>query len=230
MNPSCDCIIPFYNEGPKPLYVVESLLNVKSISKIIIVDDGSEDKSTYEKLQTNFPQIIVIRLKKNTGKANAIKEGLKYSKSEYIFLFDGDHTFIKTNEIDNAILKITNNPKIDMIILRKLKDDTVIISRYFRHDTIFSGERILRLSNLKEIYKKSFSDYQIEIAINTYMVKNKKKVYWMPSSVNSDNKWKKWGWTEGTKRALNMFTGFISYAGWQNFILQTLFFCQKEIT
>lgn len=226
MKKTCGCIIPFFNEGTKPIYVVECILKINNISKIIIVDDGSTDKSTYEILRVKFPQTTTIRLEKNSGKANAVKEGLKHVKSEYVFLFDGDHTNIKSDEIENAIQKINNNSKIDMIILRKLKDDTVVVSRYFRHDTIFSGERILRKNDLEEIYKSNFSDYQIEVAINTYMMKNKKIVYWMPSSINSNNKWKKWGWVEGSKKAFNMFKGFVQYAGWRNFIWQTLFFCR----
>lgn len=230
MKVPCDCIIPFFNEGIKPLYVVESVLKIKQISKIIIVDDGSSDKSTYKKLRAKFPQIIAVRLEKNSGKANAVREGLKRSTAEYIFLMDGDHTNIKTDEMENAILKITHHFEIDMIILRKIKDETVMVSRYFRHDIIFSGERILKINDLKEIYKRNFSGYQIEVAINSYMMKNKKRVYWMPSSVNSHNKWQKWGWIEGTKRALNMFKGFIEYAGWRNFIWQTLFFCRQKVS
>jgi len=228
MKNKFDCIVPYYNEGLKPLDIVNALTKVKSISKIIAVDDGSDNNLTYLKLKAKFPQVISIRLKTNNGKANAVKEGLKYVKAEYVFLVDGDHTNINLNEMENAIERITNNPEIDMIILRKMEEETIIVSRYFRHDVIFSGERILRKSDLEEIYKNNFSDYQIEMVINTYMMRNKKSVYWMPSSVHSKNKWVKWGWFEGTKRALNMFKGFIKYAGWRNFIWQTLFFCRNK--
>lgn len=228
MKSKCDRIIPFYNEGLKPIGVIEALTKIKSISKIIIVDDGSNDESTYLQIKTRFPQLKLIRLKTNTGKSNAIREGLKYTNAEYVFLFDGDHTNIKSDEIVHAIKKISDNPEIDMIILRKMEDKTVMISRYFRHDIIFSGERILKKSDLDKIYINSFSDYEIEVAINTYMMKNKKLVYWLPSSVHSKNKWAKWGWVLGTKRASNMFKGFIKYAGWRNFIWQTIFFCRKE--
>lgn len=228
-NIQVSCIIPFYNEELRSVKTVESIVKVKGISKIIVVDDGSSNDRAYREIKSRFPKVISIRLKTNSGKTNAIKEGLKHVNAEYVFLFDGDHTNIKTNEIENAIQKITSNSQIDMIILRKIKDETVKVSRFIRHDTIFSGERILRRRDLEKIYQNNISDYQIEMAINTYMMRNKKKVYWVLSSVNSFNKWEKWGWLEGTKRGREMFKGFVSYAGWKNFIWQTLFFCRYEV-
>lgn len=228
MKDLCDCIIPFYSEELRPVKVVELILKVKNISKIIVVDDGSPDGKAYFAIKHRFPQVFLIRLNTNSGKAYAIKEGLKRVNTNYVILIDGDHTNIKVDEIEGAIQKIINNPEIDMIILRKIKDETVKVSRFIRHDTIFSGERILKTNDLKKIYQNKFSDYQIEMAINTYMMRNKKNVYWMPSSVNSFNKWEKWGWFEGTKRSLKMFKGFVSYAGWKNLIWQTLFFCRDE--
>lgn len=228
MKDSCDCIVPFYNEELRPVKVVESIIKIKSISKIIVIDDGSPDTKAYSEIKRRFPQIVLIRLNTNSGKANAIKEGLKHVNSDYVFLIDGDHITIKIDEIENAIHKSINNPEIDMIILRKVEDETVKVSRFIRHEIIFSGERILRTSDLKNVYQNTFSDYQIEMAINTYMMRNRKNVYWMPSSVHAFNKWEKWGYYEGTKRSLRMFNGFVSYAGWKNFIWQTLFFCRDK--
>ena len=46
MKNICDCIIPFYNEGSRAVHVVGSVLKVKNLSKIIVVDDGSADRRT----------------------------------------------------------------------------------------------------------------------------------------------------------------------------------------
>ena len=89
MKAPCDCIIPFFNEGSKVLCVVESILKVKNIYRIIVIDDGSNDKTSYLTLKTKFPQVVSIRLKINQGKANAVKEGLKYVKNNYIILLMG---------------------------------------------------------------------------------------------------------------------------------------------
>lgn len=227
-NTQVSCIIPFYNEELRPVKVVESIVKVKGISKIIVVDDGSIDNRAYSKIKSRFPQVISIRLKTNNGKVNVVKEGLKYATSDYVLLIDGDLTNIKANEFENAISKIIENPEIGMIILRRVEDKSVAISHWIRHDIIFSGQRILKRADLEKVFENKVDGYQLEVAINTYMVKSKKIVYWIPSSVHNLLKFPKWNFIEGWKIGLEMFAGFVNYAGWRNFIWQTLFFCRKE--
>lgn len=226
MNISCDCIVPFFNEGMRPLSVVESILKVKNLSKIIVVDDGSADTSICEELRTEFPEIILIRLEKNTGKTNAVKVGLKQAVAKYVILIDGDLSDIKTNEIEKAIEKITHNPDIDMIILSVVTD--LMKKDWFRWYTILSGQRILRKEDLSKIYQKNFSGFQLEAAINDYMINNKKKSYWMPSSIRNISKYRKWGRVEGIRRFFSLVKEFSDYTGWRNLVWQTLFFCRTE--
>lgn len=226
---SCDCIIPFYNEGSKPISVIESVLKIKNLSKIVVVDDGSTDNTTYLQLKTRFPQVTSIRLKQNSGKANAVKEGLIYATAQYVLLLDGDLTNIKTNELESAIEKITSSTEIDMIIMRRVEDKTVAISRWIRHDIIFSGQRVLRRNDLERIFKNKITGYQLEVAINTYMIRDNKTVYWLPSTIHNLHKFQKWSFIEGWKMGITMFIGFITYAGWRNFLKQTLFFCRNKV-
>ncbi|MDO8611027.1 MAG: glycosyltransferase [bacterium] len=226
MKTICDCIIPFYNEGPKPLKVVEVLLKVKSISKIITIDDGSNSDLTYLELKTKFPQVISIRLEINSGKANVVKEGMKYTKSEYVFFVDGDLTNVIPIEIENTIKKIVNNPKIDMIILKLVTN--IMKSDPFRLYTILSGQRILKKSDLEKIYENNFSGFQLEVAINDYMIKNCKKVFWMNSSIQNLSKYRKWGRIKGIKKVFSLFKEIADYIGWNGFIQQILFFCKQE--
>lgn len=227
MKMTCDCIVPFYNEALKPLEVIEALLKVKSISNIIVVDDGSDNDSTYLKLKEKFTQITSIRLKTKSGKANAVKEGLKYVKTEYVFLVDGDLTNVIPSEIENTIQKIVNNPEIDMIILKLVTD--IMKSDPLRLYTVLSGQRILRKFDLDKIYENKFSGFQVEAAINQYMINNNKKVFWTPSSIHNLSKYRKWGKLEGTKRVFSLFKEIANFIGWKNFIRQILFFCKQEI-
>ncbi len=229
MKISCNCIIPFYNEGSRVLEVAKAVGEINGISKIIFVDDGSKSNATYIRLKRQSPKITVVRLEKNKGKSEAIKEGLKYVDSDLVFLLDGDLLNIKANEFENAIQQISNNKRIDMIILRRMTDKTVIFSRWLRHDIIYSGQRILKTHDLNEIYKNKIVGYQIEVAINTYMMRNRKLVYWMPSTIQNLPKQIKWGWTKGNKNSLSMFKDFVIYAGLRNFIWQTALFCHKKV-
>lgn len=226
MKITCDCIVPFYNEGLKPLEVIDSLIKVKSISKIITIDDGSEDNSTYLKLKTKYPQITSIKLKTNSGKAEAVKEGLEYIESTYVFLVDGDLTGVISSEFDNTIQKIISNSNIDMIILPLVTE--LMKNDWFRVYVILSGQRILRVKDLLNVYKDNFSGFQIEVAINKYMIDRQKNVFWMSSSIRNPSKYKKWGLLEGLKKMFSLFKEIIKYTGWRHFIWQVLFYCKQE--
>lgn len=217
-------IIPFYNEGLKPIQVVESIIGLKSLSKVIVIDDGSESNQTYLELKSRFPTVAVIRLNSNKGKATAVKEGLKYVNSEYVFLLDGDLTNIKAQEIENAFAEITFNPEIGMIILRRVEDETVAISHWLRHDIIFSGQRILRTEDLRNVFKTNVTGYQLENAINTYMIKGRRKVYWMPFSIHNKHKTAKWGLFGGLKQGFSSVPYYVNKMG----LWQTLFFCRDK--
>ena len=41
---SCSCIIPFYNEGDRILWVLSELLKVEEFDEFILVNDWSTDK------------------------------------------------------------------------------------------------------------------------------------------------------------------------------------------
>lgn len=226
LNTQVSCIIPFYNEELRPVKVVESISKVKGISKIIVVDDGSSSDQAYSEIKSKFPKVISIRLNKNGGKANAIKEGLKHVYSEYVFLVDGDIKNVKPIEFEDAINKIVRNQQIDMIILPLVTE--LMKNDWFRVYTILSGQRILKTFDLLKIYENKPSGFQIEAAINAYMMDINKKVFWMPSSIKNLSKYGKWGMMQGIKRMLCMFKEIIKYLGLKNFIRQSLFFCRKE--
>lgn len=228
MKNSCDCIIPFYNEELRPLNVVETVLQIKTLSKIIVVDDGSIDQTTFLTLKKNFPQIKVIRLEKNSGKANAVKEGLKYVTTPFVLLLDGDLMNIKTEELENIILKITTNPKIDMIIL-EIKGDNLLIDSLFRKYIFQGGNRIIKKSDLLEIFKQKLKGYQLEVAINKYMIKNHKKIYYIKCSALNPHKIYKLSFLTGWFKDLQMDLSIVSYLGLIDYLKQMLFFCRKEI-
>lgn len=79
-------VIPAYNEAKTIEQVVERARQV--VDKVIVVDDGSIDK-TAEIARAAGAEVVV--LKKNMGKAHALKRGLKNcSGYDAVVLLDGD--------------------------------------------------------------------------------------------------------------------------------------------
>lgn len=91
-------IIPVYNEEKTILEILEKLLGVRDVFEIIIVDDGSIDKTLsqlkkfHKKLSAKQAKKIKIFSKENEGKGSAVRFGLEK--------VTGDHTMIQDADLE----------------------------------------------------------------------------------------------------------------------------------
>ena len=85
-------IIPCYNEQNTIVEIVNRIIDQKEIDKeIIVIDDCSSDQTRnilQEKLNDKIDHLILN--KKNFGKGNSIKEGIKHANGDYILIQDAD--------------------------------------------------------------------------------------------------------------------------------------------
>jgi glycosyltransferase involved in cell wall biosynthesis len=111
-------IIPVYNEEEGIQVVLEEMnavLEKTDIRKeIIVVDDGSNDK-TAEKLQ-NLSYIKILRNPMNMGYGAAIKKGIQAAKFEWIGITDGDGTY-PNGMIPDLLAKMEDS---DMVVGARL--------------------------------------------------------------------------------------------------------------
>lgn len=85
-------VVPVYNEeGNVSLLTerIETALKGKRY-EIILVDDGSTDKTRQEIKSMNNPNVVLIELRKNYGQSLALAAGFDYAKGDYIITMDGD--------------------------------------------------------------------------------------------------------------------------------------------
>ncbi|MCI0616687.1 glycosyltransferase, partial [bacterium] len=88
--PIFSVVIPTYNRGHVLTRAIQSVLNQTfSDFELIIVDDGSTDKSLELVEQINDPRIFYIR-QENQGVSAARNAGVKVSKGKYITFLDSD--------------------------------------------------------------------------------------------------------------------------------------------
>lgn len=79
-------VIPAYNEQESIAEVVRRCLN--HVDEVIVVDDGSQDRTAEKAIEAGAR---VVRLERNTGKANAVREGLKLARGySEVFILDAD--------------------------------------------------------------------------------------------------------------------------------------------
>jgi glycosyltransferase involved in cell wall biosynthesis len=225
LNAQTTCIIPFYNEGYRVLQVLETVTQIESIAQVVCIDDGSTD-NTAELIRENWPNVDLVVLPQNEGKAAAIRYGLQKAKYENILLMDADLQSINKAEVEKAIQAIARH-NLDMLILRRVNAPWFV--KFDRGDTLLSGERIVKRKDLVNILNQEVNGYQIELAINLYMQKHKRDVRWMHWSATNTYKAKKLGLVEGYKHEFKMFTDIVLYAGLKNIIRQITLFATKEV-
>ena len=113
-------IVPVFNEEKGIENVVKTLQKILEVSnlkyEIIIVDDGSTDKSA--DILKNIEGIKFIQHPRNIGYGGALKTGIKKAKGDYIIITDGDGTY--PNEMIPELVKyIYEN---DMVVGARAKD------------------------------------------------------------------------------------------------------------
>jgi glycosyltransferase involved in cell wall biosynthesis len=196
-------IVPLYNEEKTLLDILNNLYKLKDHQEniqIIVVNDGSTDRSQ-EILDENknLYDDVIVNLT-NNGKGNAVRKGLEVSRGEYVTFQDAD---LEYDPMD--FLKFIN-------LINKFSPDLIIGSRfnysdYTRSHYIFNkiGNKFLTfLFNI--FYNTTFTDiyscyacfkknllngekiktngFEQHAEILTKVIKNGKKYYEVPINYN----------------------------------------------
>ncbi len=107
-------IVPAYNEEKALGKTIESLLKLSYPNiEIIIIDDGSTDRTLEVARSYAQNDAVNIVTKPNGGKWDALNAGIKAAKGEFIVCIDAD-TLLDKNAIQHLI-KHFRNPKIGAV-------------------------------------------------------------------------------------------------------------------
>lgn len=103
-------VIPNWNGKRFLPACLESLfkLNYGQV-EVVVVDNGSADGSV-ELLQSDYPQVKLIRFQKNTGFSVAVNAGIKNSRGEYVALLNND-TVVEPDWISEMVRVLDEHPE-----------------------------------------------------------------------------------------------------------------------
>jgi glycosyltransferase involved in cell wall biosynthesis len=205
------CIIPAYNEEnriEKILLTVVPLIG-KVIQEVIVVDDGSRDKT--REVVKKFAKVNLIEKNINGGKSAAVADGIKASKGDYICLLDADLKNLNEKNIRDLISPIENGLA-DVAISYRKNAWPLPFSPYKEIDCL-SGERILPkalvLPSLKEM--KQLPSYGLEVFLNKIIILNQIRISIVPwPNVENIFPQNKRGWLRGIKQMAKMWLNMLS--------------------
>lgn len=164
-------VVPCYNSEDYMEKCIDSLLIGKDDVEIIIVDDGSTDKTgkIADRYQKKYPTIVKAIHQPNGGHGEGINTGLKHATGKYFKVVDSDDWVDK--KAYKEILKKVKKIDADLIVMNYVytytdgrENQTINFSNVFKNNEVIGWDQIGRfkatqyLSLHSMMYKKSVLD------------------------------------------------------------------------
>ncbi|CAK7003903.1 MAG: putative glycosyltransferase EpsJ [Petrimonas sp.] len=119
--PKVSIIVPVYNVEKYISTCIDSIINQTFTDfEILVVDDGSPDKSI-EKIKKYEDSRIIILRKDNGGLSDARNYGLERASGKYILFVDSDD-WVEADLLKDCVEILDNNTELDLIIMGYIKD------------------------------------------------------------------------------------------------------------
>lgn len=198
---SITVIIAAYNEEKTIEQVLTQVKQVDIIDNIIVVSDGSIDKTAEISRRMG---VQVIELAQNVGKGGALRRGVDICKSDIILLLDADLLGLTTKHIEDLLYPVIEK-QVDMTIgiFNKGRLSTDLAQRVTPY---LSGQRAIRRYIIENISNIDITRYGIEAAMTKYVRENKINTKKIPlRNLTHMMKEEKFGFIEGFKERIKMY-------------------------
>ena len=183
-------VIPVFNEQNSILNVIDSIKTYDPSCDLIIVDDGSTDKTVNVLL--NIGGINLVRHKRNLGYGSALKSGINQAKNEIVVTMDADGEH-KIGDLKNLLHSIENN---DMVVGARIGPNAKIpfqrlpakwvlnkIANYltgFKIPDLNSGFRVFRRKHIKKYESLLPNGFSFSTTITMAMLMDQYRVEYVP--------------------------------------------------
>jgi len=204
MKDKVSIVICAYNEEETIENVVIKCREFNPESEIIVVDDGSEDKT--ETILNDIRRklnIKYVRLPENKGKSNAMVTGVELAKNDIILFFDADVSGVEEEHFTQLLNPLFDKEKPADMVLGS-PSETLIDYRVNPFKSL-TGERAMRKKDLEPILE-DIRDirFGVETYINLHFQANGKKIkYTLLNGLTHPNKYDKTTPTKATQEFLS---------------------------
>ncbi|MBM3204919.1 glycosyltransferase family 2 protein [Candidatus Uhrbacteria bacterium] len=153
-------IVPAYNEEQTIGTVVHELVHSGFFSEVIVVDDGSKDR-TADRAKEKGATVYVQ--KKNSGKGGAMQYGVQKTNAPILFFCDADLLGLRAEHIRTLITPVQSGHASMCVGLR---DRGLIGTWLMRMLPLIGGERALLREVFETIPAKHLVGYRAELMMN----------------------------------------------------------------
>lgn len=192
MSSLLSVIIPIYNVEKYLPQCIDSVLSQDYQNiEIILVDDGSPDKSgeicdDYAEKHNNMKVIH----KSNGGLSDARNIGIQAASGEYVTFLDSDDYWNSQASLKNIMNTVLSNQNIDVFVFGSIGEypDGTRVCREYRNNLIE-----LKANDIGTVYKKCieigdiFESACIKLIKRSILVEN--SLYFKKGIISEDNEW-----------------------------------------
>ena len=163
-------IVAAYNEENTIADVLTALTRSDRIDEIIVVSDGSEDRTV--EIARSFEGVRTIALKENHGKGFAMAVGVANASYDTLFFCDGDMYNVTDEHIAALLMPVTSGD-CDMNIGVRDRGETLnFMHLKLKFGPVLSGIRVMRRAVFETVPVQYQSHYKIEAALNCFCARN----------------------------------------------------------
>ncbi|HHU82196.1 MAG TPA: glycosyltransferase family 2 protein [Firmicutes bacterium] len=168
-------IIPAFNEERTVGRVIRAARNSPGISQIIVVNDGSTDRTAAIAEKAGAK---VIDLSANMGKGAAVATGVEAATAEIILLLDADLVGLRPSHI-HALLQPLLQDEADMTV-GVFTDGRKVTDLSQRLTPFLSGQRAVKREILEAITDLKSSGFGMEVSLSRFAKQENLRVFYIP--------------------------------------------------
>lgn len=184
-------VVPAYNEEDRVGKTVRALTRIPMLGEIIVVDDGSTDRTAVEAWKAGA---VICRNSINCGKGEALREGAKMARGEILAFVDADleetaQEFkwlidaVAGDEADMAIASFKTKRRAGLGLTKSLAYWAIYTYTGMKMTTPLSGQRVLKRT-LYESLHFSAGGYAAEVALTVESLQRGFRVVEIPLQMN----------------------------------------------
>lgn len=210
---SISALIPAYNEAQRIPGVLDVLCRSQFVDNITVIDDGSKDNTAGE--ARRFP-VNVIQNRTNRGKAAALIEGIRHTRSSDIYIFlDADLIRLQEEHLTALVEPLSCNFHLDMTV-GIFKGGRGASDLAQRLCPILNGQRALRGEWVRNLPDFSWARFGVEVFLTRFARDFEAKVAMIPlwgiSHYHKEEKYGPiWGFYQRVKMYYEVTRGYLLY-------------------